>query len=118
MHCSLQCGRQIAELKAEYEESKKRVEEAAKLRQVGYEWLAYSQFKLQLGSTNTVFYIKQKTSSLQSLLENRKVDTGGRQVEADLDQSIKRKEDTAELHTVAARRNDGPPLKGSEKSFN
>lgn len=76
---SLQCGRQIAELKAEYEESKTRVEEAAKLR--------------------------------QSLLENRKVDTGGRQVEADLDQSIKRKEDTAEIHTVAARRNDGPLLK-------
>lgn len=78
---SLQCGRQIAELKAEYEESKKRVEEeAAKLR--------------------------------QSLLENRKVDTGGRQVEVDLDQSIKRNEDdTAERHTVAARRNDGPLLK-------
>ncbi|XP_043099535.1 protein GOLM2 isoform X1 [Puntigrus tetrazona] len=78
---SLQCGRQITELKAEYEESKKRVEEeAAKLR--------------------------------QSLLENRKVDPGGRQVEADLDQSIKRKEeDTAERHTVAARRNDGPILK-------
>uniref|UniRef100_A0A672QPD7 Protein GOLM2 n=1 Tax=Sinocyclocheilus grahami TaxID=75366 RepID=A0A672QPD7_SINGR len=84
---SLQCGRQIAELKAEYEESKKRVEEeVAKLRQ-------------------------QKTS-LQSLLENRKVDTGGQQVEVDLDQSIKRKEeDTAEHHTVAARRNDGQLLK-------
>uniref|UniRef100_A0A8C1L391 Protein GOLM2 n=1 Tax=Cyprinus carpio TaxID=7962 RepID=A0A8C1L391_CYPCA len=78
---SLQCGRQIAELKAEYEESKKRVEEeAAKLR--------------------------------LSLLENRKVDTGGRQVEVDLDHSIKRKEeDTAERHTVPARRNDGPLLK-------
>ncbi|XP_052417600.1 protein GOLM2 isoform X1 [Carassius gibelio] len=78
---SLQCGQQIAELKAEYEESKKRVEEeAAKLR--------------------------------QSLLENRKVDTGGQQVEMDLDQSIKRKEDdAAEHHTVAARRNDGPLLK-------
>uniref|UniRef100_A0A8C1QLU6 Protein GOLM2 n=1 Tax=Cyprinus carpio TaxID=7962 RepID=A0A8C1QLU6_CYPCA len=77
---SLQCGRQIAELKAEYEESKKRVEEAAKLR--------------------------------QSLLENRKVDTGGRKVEVDLDQPIKRKEkDSAERHTVAAQRNDGPVLK-------
>ncbi|XP_016427194.1 protein CASC4 isoform X1 [Sinocyclocheilus rhinocerous] len=78
---SLQCGRQIAELKAEYEESKKRVEEeAAKLR--------------------------------QSLLENRKVDPGGRKLEADLDQPIKKKEeDTAERHTVAARRNDGPVLK-------
>lgn len=55
----MQCGRQIAELKAEYEESKKRVgEEAAKLRQVGYEWLAYSQFKLQLGSTNTLYFTK------------------------------------------------------------
>ncbi|XP_016140853.1 protein CASC4 isoform X2 [Sinocyclocheilus grahami] len=78
---SLQCGRQIAELKAEYEESKKRVEEeAAKLR--------------------------------QSLLENRKVDTGGRKLEADLDQPIKKKEeDAAERHTVAARRNDSPVLK-------
>lgn len=63
--------------------------------------------------------ILQKTSSLQSLLENRKVDTEGRQVEADLDQSIKRKEeDTAERHTVAARQNDGPLLKGSRKSLN
>lgn len=74
---SLQCGRQITELKAEYEESKKRVEEeAAKLR--------------------------------QSLLENRKADAGDRQVEVNLDQSNKRKEDTAERHTVAAQRNDGP----------
>ncbi|KAK7176472.1 hypothetical protein R3I93_000646 [Phoxinus phoxinus] len=74
---SLQCGRQITELKAEYEESKKRVEEeAAKLR--------------------------------QSLLDNRKADAGDRQVEVDLDQSNKRKEDTAERHTVAAQRNDGP----------
>ncbi|XP_059366794.1 protein GOLM2-like isoform X2 [Carassius carassius] len=78
---SLQCGRQIAELKAEYEESKKGVEEeAAKLR--------------------------------QSLLENRKVDTGGQKVEVDLDQPIKRKEvDTAERHTVAAQQNEGPALK-------
>ncbi len=56
---------------------------------------------------------------MQSVLENRKVDTEGRQVEADLDQSIKRKEeDTAERHTVAARQNDGPLLKGSRKSLN
>ncbi|XP_039522814.1 protein GOLM2 isoform X1 [Pimephales promelas] len=74
---SLQCGRQITELKAEYEENKKRAEEeAAKLR--------------------------------QSLLENRKADPGVRQVEVDLDQPNKRKEDIAERHTVAAQRNDGP----------
>ncbi|XP_005168998.1 protein GOLM2 isoform X1 [Danio rerio] len=79
---SLQCGRQIAELKAEYEESKKRVEEeAAKLR--------------------------------QSLLENRNADSVVQHVDLDLDQSNKRKEkeDTAERHTVAARRNDVPVLK-------
>lgn len=46
------------------------------------------------------------------------MDTVGRHVEADLDQSIKRKEeDAAERHTVAARRNDGTVLKGSGKNL-
>ncbi|XP_052457890.1 protein GOLM2 isoform X1 [Carassius gibelio] len=78
---SLQCGRQIAELKAEYEESKKSVEEkAAKLRQSLLE-----NHKVDTGG-------QKLEADLVQPIKRKEVDT-------------------PERHTVAAQQNEGPGLK-------
>ncbi|TRY53899.1 hypothetical protein DNTS_026475 [Danionella cerebrum] len=79
---SLQCGRQMAELKAEYEESKKRIEEeAAKLR-------------------HSLLENREVDSRAQQV-----------DLELDPSNKIQEKEETAERHTVAAQHNDIPALK-------
>lgn len=91
---SLQCGRQIAQLKEEYEEAKKTLEaEAAKLRQVGVDEVPRSA---RWACRKHNF----PSLSLQNVLSGLK--DAGRHVEV-----------AAERHTVAAHRRGAPDLKGT-----
>lgn len=113
MLTSLQCGRQIAQLKEEYEEAKKTLEaEAAKLRQVGTDEIlrsgegwerraALQQVSLQRFSGGWGFRKHNfPFLFLQNVLSGLK--DAGRHVEG-----------AAERHTVAAHRRGAPDLKGS-----
>lgn len=99
---SLQCGRQIAQLKEEYEEAKKTLEaEAAKLRRVGVDEVRKSHCSVSVvggdsGSPTFLFLF------LQNVLSELK--DAARPVGV-----------AAERHTVAAHRRGAPDLKGTAR---
>lgn len=117
MLTSLQCGRQIAQLKEEYEEAKKILEdETSKLRQVGIDEVLVvkkqndtkkiclnAEFRLQTDPSGSKFNKKSGFFSLQNALK-------------ELKDARRHAEMAAERHTVAANRHGAPLLKGTCKS--
>lgn len=101
MLTSLQCGRQIAQLKEEYEETKKILEaEATKLRQVGSKRVELPSKKARPQEAGYV--LTALVLSLQNVLNGLKDAEAGRRAGM-----------AAERHTVAANRRGGPDLKGA-----
>lgn len=115
MLTSLQCGRQIAQLKEEYEEAKKILEaETTKLRQVGIDEVLMvkkqnnnkkiclnAEFLLQTDPSGSKLKKKKNVFfSLQNALKD----------------ASRHAEMAAERHTVAANRHGAPNLKGTCKS--
>lgn len=120
MQTSLQCGRQIAQLKEEYEEAKKILEaETTKLRQVGIDevlMVTKKQNNTKKICLNAEFRLQTDPSGSKFKKENKKTPFFSLQnALKELKDARRHAEMAAERHTVAANRRGAANLKGTCK---